>query len=231
MGVEFKGKNELMDKLRRIFTDGQNSELRVGFFRDAVYPHYKTGRVEPTKKGQLSQKNRSVPEVALIHEFGAPRANIPARSFMRPAIEQMKNPSDEIKQDIAAAMSIQTENEHYFDPLSAGRLGEIIKGVIQDNILQDPDPPGNAKRHQELSDDTLRQRKYRKMRAPNGEMIRAGKFPLGSRHKITPAKIAGRPLVDTGFLLNSVTWEVDGIREKLEANAPEESPPEGESLD
>jgi len=71
-GVEFRGGGKMTDALNRLSAAlGRRIEVRVGFLEGATY-----------------EDGTPVAMVAAIHEFGAPRANVPRRPFFSQMIER-----------------------------------------------------------------------------------------------------------------------------------------------
>lgn len=90
-------------------------ELRVGWFSTNRY-----GDGTP------------VAYVATIHEFGAPRRNIPARPFMRPTIErEERNWRAFIAQDSKKMLTGQQTASGLFNTLGLNISGEIARSISQ----------------------------------------------------------------------------------------------------
>ncbi len=76
--------------------------------------------------------------LAYIHENGAPAANIPARPFMRPGVEDVKDKvATEFKK--AAASAVQG-NEAEIDK-RMNRAGLIVQSSMRARINEGPPPP------------------------------------------------------------------------------------------
>ena len=70
-----RGADELVARIRALRTT--KASVRVGILSDA-----------PKKEREGATGKLSLLEVAAVHEFGAPRAGIPARSFIRGTIDE-----------------------------------------------------------------------------------------------------------------------------------------------
>ena len=153
------------------------ASLRVGFLEGSRYPD-----------------GTSVPMVAAIQEYGAPRAGIPARPFFRPMVAAKKGAWGK-------AIGLNLVAADYDSAIALDRVGMGIEGQLRDSIRELDEPA--------LSNVTL--------------MLRA-MFPVSSTHQKTYADIAEarrlvaageswgdvstKPLVWTGDLLRSVAHEV-----------------------
>lgn len=156
--------------------------LRAGFLEGNTYP----------------DTHVPVAYVAAIQEFGAPAVGIPPRPYFRPVIA---GHSDEWGDIVAKGLVA----EKY----SAGQvlrgLGETIKGEIQDAIVAVDSPP--------LSDVTLM---LRKMRSEDQSLVVTGKTVGEAARRVAEGEDIGevntKPLQDTGFMKNSVSYEVNDSR-------------------
>jgi len=130
-------------------------KVRVGVLAD-----------EPKRAGEGRGSRASLLEVAAMHEFGAPGANIPQRSFIRGTVDAKRA---EIAAKQAALAKQVAAGE--VDPRAAlERLGASVAGMVQTRIAEGIDPPN----------------------APATEERKGSK----------------KPLIDTGQLRSSVTWQV-----------------------
>lgn len=161
--------NALAHKLK------QKKTLTVGFLEGSTYPD-----------------GTSVPMVAAIQEFGAPRAGIPPRPFFRSAVQ--KNSGKWPKQ-----MVTQLVKTNYDVDLTLNRMGASIKGEVQDSIRDLQTPP--------LSPVTLM---VRQIVGPNGTATFANVLEARARVAAgeTASGVSTKPLIWTGNLLNSVDWKV-----------------------
>lgn len=153
----------------------QKKTLTVGFLEGATYPD-----------------GTSVPMVAAIQEFGAPKVGIPPRPFFRNAVS--KHSGEWPKQIVQ-----QLVKTNYDINLTLNRMGAVIKGEVQDSIRDLQTPP--------LSPVTLM---IRQIVGPNGTATFAD--VLEARRRVAAGEVASgvstKPLVWTGNLLNSVDWKV-----------------------
>lgn len=169
------GGDKLEAALQFIARNLKKGKLEVGFLEGATY-----------------ETGESVPMIAAIHEFGAPRRGIPPRPFMRPAF---KEHSEEWPDKVAD----QLKKAHYDSHVVLNRMGAVIKGEIQQSIRDVQGPP--------LSEVTLM---VRQIVGPNGK----GTFAdvLEARRRVAAGErasnVSNKPLVWTSHLLHSVDWKV-----------------------
>jgi hypothetical protein len=104
-------------------------------------------------------------EIALIHEYGAPRANIPERSFIRSTIAERKAELQSVMARVVRAMIAKQIGREQ----ALGLIGAWMQGAIKAQITSN-----------------------------------------GTFAPLKPATIArkgsDKPLIDTGQLLNSITF-------------------------
>lgn len=130
-------------------------KVRVGVLAD-----------EPKRDREGRGGRASLLEVAAMHEFGAPGANIPQRSFIRGTVDAK---AAEIAAKQTALAKQVAEGE--LDPrVALERLGASVAGMVQTRIAEGIDPPN----------------------AP----------------ATVAAKGSSTPLIDTGQLRSSITWQV-----------------------
>ncbi|MGY0790956.1 hypothetical protein ACW7BJ_16440 [Azospirillum argentinense] len=123
-------------------------------------------------------------EIAYIHTFGAPEANIPARPFLGPGIAKEK---PQIIAELRAAADAALDGDAAGVERGLTRAGQRGATAAQTEIRNGLQPP--------LSPDTIANRAQRS----------AGS---GYRRKATEAD--AKPLWDTGQLLRSITYVVRG---------------------
>lgn len=143
-------------------------ELRakIGAMKDA---HVKIGVLESKGGGDTAEDGKTtLAEIAAIHEFGAPRANIPARSFLR---QTFQDP------DGRQALS--------------GFLTRIGRAVVAERI-----EVGQAL--EQLGAWAVAQVKKR---------IKSN-IPPPLQPATVKSKGSSTALIDTGQLVNAITWEV-----------------------
>lgn len=151
--------------------------LRVGFLSDATYPD-----------------GTSVALVASIQEFGAPKAGIPPRPFMRATVAAKSSTWGE-----AVAANLKA---HDYDAATAlDAVGMGIEGQIRDQIIATDTPP--------LSPVTLM---LRKMRSEDQSLVVTGKVVGEAAARVaageSTAGVSTAVLRDSGHLLNSLDHEV-----------------------
>lgn len=144
--------------------------------------------------GSTYADGTSVPMVAAIQEFGAPKAGIPPRPFFRTMIAS-KSPEWP-----KAIGDLLTAND--FDAAKTlDQAGTAIEGQLKESIENTFDPP--------LSPVTLM---LRKMRADNPDLVINKTVVAEARAKVaageSSAGVSTKPLVDSGHLLASVAHEV-----------------------
>ena len=100
--------------------------VRVGILAD-----------EPKRSREPQDSGLSLVEVALIHEFGAPAAGIPQRSFLRAAIDEH---APDIRRLILAVAARALDGA--ITPAQAlDQIGSKVAGWVQTRIDQGIDPP------------------------------------------------------------------------------------------
>jgi phage gpG-like protein len=138
--------------------------------------HSRAGRESHVKVGILGSRGGkqttdggiTVIELAAIHEFGAPRAHIPERSFIRRTMTQREQ--DIVRKAAGLARAYITGKismEQALNMLGAWAAAQIKNTITADEHIPPPLKPRTIER-----------------------------------------KGSDRPLVDTGQLVNSITWKV-----------------------
>lgn len=120
--VKDRGAREFVERLRAL----NGVSVRVGILADT-----------PKRTREGGSSKLSLVEVAAIHEFGAPGAGIPQRSFIRAT-------ADERAGEIAAAQTALVEGvlAGKLEPAAAGeRLGAVVAGMVQAKIASNIPPP------------------------------------------------------------------------------------------
>ena len=103
--------------------------VRVGILAD-----------EPKRSREPETSGLSLVEVALIHEFGAPAAGIPQRSFLRAAIDEH---APDIRRLILAVAARALDGA--ITPAQAlGQIGAKVAGWVQTRVDQGIAPPLKA---------------------------------------------------------------------------------------
>lgn len=163
--------NEIARKLDK------KQELRAGFLEGGKYAD-----------------GTSLPMVAAIQEFGAPRAGIPPRPTMRPTVAAHSSEWGDI-------IASQLAQDDYDVAKTLGQVGEVIKGEIQTAISEVFSPA--------LSPVTLMLRKMRS----EGTVVTGRTVGEAARRVAEGEEIGAvntKPLVDSAFLLHHVAYEVAG---------------------
>ena len=172
------GGDKLAAKLRQI-SERVNGKatLRVGFLEGSTYPD-----------------GTSVPMVAAIQEFGAPKAGIPPRPYFRNLIAAKSGTWGDAVGNLLPANG-------YDATKTLGQAGEGIKGQLQKSIKDTMEPA--------LSPVTLM---LRKMRSEDQSLVVTGKVVGEAAQKVADGEdyggVSTKPLVDSGHLMNSADYEV-----------------------
>jgi len=183
--IKLKGGDLIARKLGEIAKKvASGHEVSVGFPSDAKYPD-----------------GTSVAMVAAIHNFGAPAAGIPPRPFFSRMIE-------EHKAEWGPKLGHAIKTLQWSGKQALGALGEDIAGDLRESILNGG--------WQDLSEITLM---LRTMRSDDQGLKVTGKtvgqaaalIAAGAKHKRT--KTGSAPLIDTGYMLNSISYTIDGGEE------------------
>lgn len=173
----------------------------------AKLPHLRVGFLE----GSVNSQGVSIPMIAAIQEFGAPRARIPPRPFFRTMIAAHKS---EWGPEFAALMKSMRPNvfKRVFSGLSGwseekdaikalNLMGQRIAEQLQDSI--------KAMNAPALSEITLM---LRWMRWKNPALKVTGKTVGQAAARVAAGKssagVSIKPLIDRGDMLKSVAFEV-----------------------
>ncbi len=129
---------------------GKHATVRVGILSDAPKQHDARAVVEGKRAGKKSHTAvtfdggshaATLLEIAVIHEFGAPAANIPQRSFIRATIDE-NLPRIHAAQVALAKQIILAE----ITPAQAmARLGAMVAGMMKARIARGIEPPNSPK--------------------------------------------------------------------------------------
>lgn len=137
----------------------------------------------------------NVPTVAAIQEFGAPRRGIPPRPYFRNMIAAKKA-------EWPAAIKAQLKETNYNVTLTLARVGEGISGQLRESIINTNEPP--------LSEVTLM---LRQMFPIGSEGVQSYKDVQIARARVESGEraqgVSTKPLVWTGQMLNSISYEVE----------------------
>jgi hypothetical protein len=176
--VQIKGGTNLAAALAKIAKNvAKAASVDVGFLEGSTYPD-----------------GTSVPMIAAIQEYGAPKVGIPPRPYFRNMISAK---SPEWPKAVGALL---VEND-YDAAKTLSQAGAAIKGQLQNSIVETFAPA--------LSPVTLM---LRKMRADNPDLVVTGKTVAQARAKVAAGEIATgvstKPLIDSGVLLGAVDYAV-----------------------
>lgn len=107
--------------------------------RLAKHPSVKVGVLsdEPKEERDGAGEEISLLEVAAIHEFGAPAANIPQRSFIRETVD-VKREEIQRLQLVQAQRIVKGDVE---PEAAVEQIGARVKGMIQQRIAAGIEPP------------------------------------------------------------------------------------------
>ena len=145
-------------------------------------------------EGSTEPDGTSIPMIAAIQEFGAPRAHIPPRPFFRTMISA-KSPG----WPDAIATNLQATN--YDIPVTLRRMGNGIAGQLRESIIDLYSPP--------LSPVTVM---LRGMKSNDQSLVVTRKTVEEARARVeaglTNYGASTKPLIDQGNLLNAVDYEV-----------------------
>lgn len=116
-----------LPKMKMVFVKLAGQEVLAGVPRD------ETVRSDPDAASEMNNAT-----LAYIHENGAPASNIPARPFMRPGVEDVKDKiSNEFK--LAAESAVQGSEGEIDKRMN--RAGLIAQSAMRAKINEGPPPP------------------------------------------------------------------------------------------
>ena len=160
-----------------------SKEMRVGWFDTAKY-----------------EDGTPVAYVAAIQEFGYPGGSIPARPFMRPTVEEKKA---EWQTTLGAGSKRVLSGKMTVEQM-LGQFGMQVAGDVGVTIASINSPP--------LSPITLLLRQHKKGGGKvTGKTVGNAAAASGFVPKDGAAKalnVSDKPLVDTGYLIQSVSSKV-----------------------
>jgi hypothetical protein len=169
-------------------------EVLVGFPDDGTYRKVDTGETDDYGKPIKSVEGADITNAALgyIHDNGSPEANIPARPFMGPALEEAQG---RITSKLAQVTNAVIKKGAGSIVVEQGmhQVGLIAATAIKNKINDGVPPP--------LADSTLRKRARKGRKGAGLEL-------LSRQHGIAPSMDFAKPLVDTGQLRNAVTYVI-----------------------
>jgi hypothetical protein len=145
-------------------------------------------------EGSTEPDGTSIPMIAAIQEFGAPKAHIPPRPFFRNMITA-KSPG------WPGGIAFQLKATDYNIPLTLQRTGMAIQGQLQESIINTHTPA--------LSPVTVM---LRGMKSQDQSLVVNRRVVEQARARVeaglTNYGASIKPLIDQGNLLNSVGYEV-----------------------
>ena len=142
--VTDRGASALRERLSQL----AKLRVRVGVLDDAPK------RTEASKRGEKF----TLLEVAAVHEFGAPDAGIPQRSFIRAGVDQYAAEIADARDRLAAGVlagKVEPEN-------ALEMLGAFVQGKLQTRIAEGISPP--------LAESTIRRKKSSKPLIDTGQL-------------------------------------------------------------
>lgn len=172
-----------------------NIEVLVGFPEDSTERDPEPGEKEPITNASLGY----------IHDNGAPEANIPARPFMRPGIEENQ---EKIERALSGALKQGMRGNATAMEQALIAAGLTAKLGIQNKINEGIPPP--------LADATL---KNRARRGKGSSIAMAAKIELERRRQmeklgedpffdLETALTTAKPLIETGQMRNAVNYVI-----------------------
>ena len=149
------------------------------------------------RKGEPHEGPITNSELGYIHEFGAPEANIPARPFLIPGVESVKQAIvDRLRKSAAAVLDGQ------FNEAERGlnAVGETAEAAVKKKITEGPFVP--------IKEATKRARMERKEAYKQASEKR--------RKQMMALWLAGdfSPLIDKGAMRDSITYVVADKKER-----------------
>ena len=139
--------------------------------------------------------------VAAVHEFGSPSQGIPERPFLKTAIQENAKKYLALNQgNLVAVLRGQMSLEQ-----ALGQLGEMAKGHVQKKIgygqFAPLDPKTIAARQRARSAEFNAKLRRKAASEPTTEK--------GKKHRIRTGGAIDRPLIDSGQLIQSITWAIE----------------------
>lgn len=144
---------------------------------EATVKHVKVGVLAAHGGNEKREGGITMVELAAIHEFGSPKANIPERSFIRRTFKLKKRQMAEVSQKLARGLLTEKITvERAYAILGAWGAAEVKKTIVDHKVRP-------------LTSKATNRAKNR----------RAGK-PPGAKTTT---------LIDTGRMMNSITFQVE----------------------
>lgn len=139
--------------------------------------------------------------IAAVHEFGSPSQGIPERPFLRTAMQE------NAKKYVALNRRnlVEVLNKRMTVEQALGQLGEMAKGHVQKKLGYGPfaplDPKTIAARQRARGSDYNSALRRKAVAEPTTEQ--------GKKHRARTGGAIDRPLIDSGQLIQSITWEIE----------------------
>lgn len=131
--------------------------------------HVKVGVLQSKGGGESTESGATLVDIATIHEFGAPVAGIPERSFIRRTFKDKKKDLAKLTARLAKLIVEDKKTvQQALEILGAWGAAEVQKTITSGAPIPPPLQPGTVL-----------------------------------------AKGSSRPLVDTGRLVQSISWDVE----------------------
>ncbi len=137
-------------------------------------------------EGATYPDGESVAVVAFKNEFGVPENHQPPRPFFRRMVAKESS-------SWPGKLSRQLKGTGYDGKRALALLGEDISGALRESIIELTHPP--------LAEKTIQLRLERSKAKPTEGMRNTEGVPIMGIEK---------PLIDSGHMLNSVTYKVEG---------------------
>jgi len=171
--------SKIRSRLESIPAQFANKQAKVGWFPSAKY-----------------EDGTNVAYVALIQEVGAPEVGIPARPFMKPAVEANKDEwASQMRKGAKAVLNGRVSVDNVLE-----QVGMLAASDVQVQI--------ETGDHQELSPTTILLRKWRREgRKISGKTVGEAAAAV----QADPSLIAGvnaDPLRDSGLMIATLTSQV-----------------------
>ena len=188
---------DLMARLTEAMRDIKDKVVNVGWFDTAVYPN-----------------GQQVAYVAAIQEFGAPEQNIPARPFILPTYNAEKDGWRDLLQEgahsILEGMSSAKDVLVKVGGLAATEIAVAITGVVDPELA-----PSTIQARLERAgiNQTATDTNVTRTFNAQGEI---DEYQIDG----TSRGLIGKPLIDTGYMLATLSFDVGGDRQTWNGQTP-----------
>lgn len=147
-------------------------------------------------------------QLAAVHEFGSPAQGIPARSFLRAAVDEHVGQLREVGGELAERVAMATLTAKQ----AGAQLGAFAVGLIQARMSNGLKPPLSPKTLVKRAQRTKRGRSALAAIKRLGAKVRGGKALTGKQAarlgKARALVTNATPLIDTGQLRQSIAYKV-----------------------